>query len=121
MGIQDYKQYPDGRVCKYKIRICVRGDQQDHNFDYFDMYAPVVGWNTVHLLLILKATHILATKQVDYTLAFVQAKLNDKESLIYIEILQIFEKPRHVLHLKRSLYSMRQSPLNFYLLLKKGL
>ena len=24
------KSYPDGRIRKYKARICVRGDQQEH-------------------------------------------------------------------------------------------
>ena len=115
------KRYPDGRIRKYKAQICVRGDQQEHGFDYFDTYAPVVGWNTVRLLLILTATLGLATKQVDYTLAFVQAKLDEKEPPIYIEMPCMFEKPGHVMKLKRSLYGMKQSPLNFYLHLKKGL
>ena len=115
------KRYPDGRVRKYKARICVRGDQQEHGIDFFDTYAPVVGWNTVRLLLILTATLGLATKQVDYTLAFVQAKLDEKDPPIFIEMPRMFEKPGHILKLKRSLYGMRQSPLNFYLHLKRGL
>ena len=84
------KQYPDGWIHKYKARICVRGDKQEHGYDYFDTYAPVVRWNTVRLLLILTATLGLATNQVNYTLAFVQAKLDDKEPPIYIEMPRIF-------------------------------
>ena len=72
-------------------------------------------------MLILAATLGLATKQVDYTLAFVQAKLDPNEPPIFIEMPRMFEKPGHVLKLKRSLYGMKQSPLNFYLHLKKGL
>ena len=58
---------------------------------------------------------------MDYTLAFVQAKLDGKDPPIFIEMPRMFEKPGHVLKLKRSLYGMRQSPLNFYLHLKNGL
>mgnify|MGYP003551355284 FL=1 len=47
------KRYPDGRVRKLKARFCVRGDQQIRGVDFFDTYAPVVGWSTVRLLLIL--------------------------------------------------------------------
>ena len=116
------KQYPDCWIRKYKARICVQGDQQEHGYDYFDRYSPVVGWNTVRLFLILTATLGLATKQADYTLALVQAKLDEKVPPIYIEMSRLFEKKTgHVLGLKRSLYGMKQSPLNFYLHLKKGL
>ena len=68
------KRFPDGRTRKYKARICVCRDQQEHGFDYFDTYTPVVSWHTVRLLLILAAMLGLATKQVDYMLAFVQSK-----------------------------------------------
>ena len=34
---------------------------------------------------------------------------------------RMFEKPRHMLKLKRSLYGMKQSPLNFYPRIKNGL
>ena len=27
------KRFPDRRIQKYKARICVRGDQQEHGFD----------------------------------------------------------------------------------------
>ena len=114
------KRYPDGKIRKYKACICVRGDQQQHGYDFLETYAPVVQWSTVRLLLILSAILGLSTKQVDYTLAFLQAKLDEKDLPIFIEMPRMFKKKGHVLRLKRSLYGMRQSPLNFYLHLKKG-
>jgi hypothetical protein len=71
------KRFPDGRVQKLKARWCIRGDQQIEGVDFFDTYAPVVAWSTVRLLLILSVILGLATKQVDYTLAFVQANLKE--------------------------------------------
>ena len=115
------KRFPDGRIRKYKARICVRGNQQEHGFDYFDTYAPVVSWNTLRLLLVLTATLGLSTKQVAYTLAFVQEKLDPTDPPIFIEMPRMFEKPVHVLKLKRSLYGLRQLPLNFFMHLKRGL
>ena len=115
------KRYSDGGLRKFKARICVRGDQQEHGYDFFNTYAPVLSWNTVRLLLIRTAMLGLVTKQVDYTLAFVQAKLDPKDPPIYIEMPRMFERPGHILKLRRSLYGLRRSPLNFFLHLKSGL
>jgi Reverse transcriptase (RNA-dependent DNA polymerase) len=58
------------------------------------------------------------TKQVDYTLAFVQSDLNED---VYVRMAKGFERPGHVYKLKKSLYGLRQSPLNFFQHLKEGL
>jgi hypothetical protein len=71
------KRYPDGSVRKLKARLCARGDQQVHGVDYFDTYAPVVSWTTVRTLLTMSCLLGLETQQVDYTLAFCQAVLDD--------------------------------------------
>jgi len=112
------KRYPDGRVRKLKARWCVRGDQQLEGIDFFDTYAPVVSWSTVRLLLVLTVVLGLSTKQVDYTLAFVHAELKDE---VYVRMPKMFEKEGHVYRLKKSVYGLRQSPLNFFNTLKDGL
>ena len=60
----------------------------------------------------------LKTCQVDYTLAFVQAKAAPGT---YIEMPKLFEAPGKILELKRNLYGMCKAPRNFYKHLKKGL
>jgi len=69
------KRYPDGRIRKYKARFCVRGDKQVVGIDVFETYAPVVQWSSVRLCFILSTILGLASRQVDYTNAFVQAKV----------------------------------------------
>ena len=69
------KRYPDGLVKKLKACFCARGDRQIEGVNYFDTFAPVVNWTTVRLLLILTAQLGLATKQVDYTAAFIHADI----------------------------------------------
>ena len=112
------KRYPDGRVRKLKARWCVRGDQQIEGVDFFETYAPVVGWNTVRLLLILTVTLGLETKQVDFTLGFIHAQLTDE---VYVRMPRLYEKPGHVLKLKRSIYGLKQSPKNFFNRVKEGM
>jgi hypothetical protein len=70
------KRFPDGMICKFKARFCARGDRQIHGVDFFDTYAPVVSWTTVRLMLMLSLELGLATKQVDYTAAFVHAPID---------------------------------------------
>lgn len=105
------KRFPDGSVRKLKARFCVRGDQQIEGVDFFDTYAPVVSWTTVRFLLVLSVVLKLATKQVDYVSAFIQAHIHDD---VYVEMPRGFREPGKVLKLKRSLYGLRQSPRNFF-------
>lgn len=109
------KRYPDGRLRKHKARFCVRGDRQIEGVDYTEKYSPVVSWSTVRMLLTLSINQKLCTKQVDFSNAFVQAKLKSGEH-IYVEMPKGFEysdsnNERHVLKLKRSLYGLVQAPL----------
>lgn len=72
------------------------------------------------MLLILSATLGLATKQVDYTLAFAQAPLA-KGEVIFVEMPKGYEIEGKVYKLKKSIYGLHQGPINFYNHLKEGL
>ena len=50
-------------------------------------------------------------KQVDFTLAFVQAKADPGT---YIEMPRMFEKEGYILELKHNLYGQRDAPIKFY-------
>ena len=113
------KRYPDGSVKKLKARLCFRGDQQVEGVDFDDVYSPVVAWSTVRLLLILSIMYDWKTVQVDYTLAFVQAKM--KPGKLYTEMPRGFEIDGKILELKRNLYGQRDAPKNFFNYLKKNL
>jgi len=71
------KQQPDGDIYKHKRRIHVNGSQQCYGIDYWDMYTPIVQWSTIQLLFILATKLGLASQQIDYVQAFLQAKLDD--------------------------------------------
>ena len=112
------KRYPDGSLRKLKARICVRGDQQVMGVDVFDTFAPVISWSVVRLVLSLAVAFSWSTAQVDYANAFVQAKLDEP---VFIACPREYEVPGHVLLLKRSLYGLRESPLNWFNALCEGL
>jgi len=117
------KWYPDGRIRKYKARFCVRGDQQKFGFDYDETYAPVVQWSTVRMLLTLTMKLGLKTKQVDYSNAFVQAKIDGD---VYCELPEDFlvngaGSSEYVLKLERSLYGLKQAPRLWFKTFEKSL
>jgi hypothetical protein len=127
------KRFPDGLVRKLKARFCAMGCCQKENVDYFETFAPVVNWQTVRIMLAMSMLFGLATKQVDYTAAFVHAdidrdpnwdKMSDEErrkSGVFIQGPRGFATPGKVLKLKKSLYGLKQSPRNFYNFLKAKL
>lgn len=58
------KRFPDGLIKKMKARLCARGDLQQAGVHYHDtLYAPVVQWSTVRILLILECLLGLKSKQ----------------------------------------------------------
>ena len=61
----------------------------------------------------------LETKQVDYTAAFVHAPIGNKE--VYCQMPRGFSQPGKVLKLRKSLYGLRQSPINFFRFIKSKL
>ena len=105
------KRYPDGRIKKFKGRFCARGDRQIDGVDVFDTFAPVTNWMTIRLLLTLSSVLGLASRQVDYTAAFIHAPIDED---VFVEMPRGFTERGKVLKLKKSLYGLRQSPKNFF-------
>jgi Reverse transcriptase (RNA-dependent DNA polymerase) len=102
--------------------LCIQGDKEIENVHYWETYAPVVSWTTVQLLLILAAELELATRQVDYTAAFIHADVDTPpgfdemspedqyRSLQFAEMPRGFAEPGKVLRLKKNLYGKKAAP-----------
>jgi hypothetical protein len=121
------KQYPDGRVKKFKARFCARGDRQKEGVDYFETWAPVVQWSTVRIVMILAVKLNLISVQCDITAAFVHGRVPPSET-IYVHQPRGFHcgNGDEVLRLKRTLYGLKQSSRYFFQylterLIKRGL
>lgn len=103
------KRTPDGQVSKYKARYCVRGDLEDGEPETF---APVVAWSSVRLFLILALTLNWDTCSIDFSSAFVQAKLKDP---VWIHLPRGFQSEtvqgsKRCLKLIKSLYGLSVAP-----------
>ncbi len=103
------KHYPDGRVKKFKARFCARGDRQKEGINYFETWASVVQWSTVRIVMILGLKMELISVQCNITAAFIHGQVTET---IYVHQPQGFNcgKGDEVLHLKGTLYGLKQSP-----------
>ncbi len=78
---------------------------------YSETYAPVASWNTIRLLLSLKAVHNWHTRQLDYVLAFPQAPV-EKELYLYIPKgfdLEEGDTKCYVLKVHQNIYGQKQA------------
>ena len=119
------KRSPDGEITKYKARYCVRGDLEEGEPETF---APVVAWSSVRLFLVLSMTLNWDTCSIDFSSAFVQARLTNP---VWIHTPRGFRTEhqgdrRKCLKLVKSLYGLSVAPRLWFehvreALLKQGL
>jgi len=93
----------------YTARLVVKGYAQVFGRDYFDTYAPVLRYESLHLLLGLAVLLDLDIHQMDKDSAFLQA--NIEEQVYQPEGFVSPEHPYKVWKLIKSLYGLKQVPL----------
>lgn len=102
-----------GSVTKYKARITPKGFKQKYGVDYFEVFANTGKYKSLRVLLSIAAREDLELRQLDVPQAFTQAPLEED---VYMDMPEGFEVDGMVCRLKKSLYGLKQSPRNWYLL-----
>ena len=104
------KRTPDGAIKKFKARIVLRGDLQEH--DGRDNFSPVAAWSTVRTFLVISAVLNWVTTTVDFANAFVQSYLPDDEP-VWMHVPRGYTSTNgreYCLKLIKSLYGHRRAP-----------
>jgi hypothetical protein len=123
-----------GEITKYKARMCCRGGQTIKGVHYEDTFSPVVAWSTIRLMLTLSIVNGWHARQIDFVLAFPQAKVKTD---MYMQVPDKFEvqnskltlnkkapnpfKQDAVLKLIQNVYGLADASLTWHEHLKKGL
>ncbi|KAI3725112.1 hypothetical protein L1987_64887 [Smallanthus sonchifolius] len=66
-----------GNVDKYKARLVVKGYKQKYGIDYQDVFAPVIRFETVRLVLALAAQFGWPLHQMDVKSTFLNGTLKE--------------------------------------------
>ena len=108
------KKNPQGDVIKHKARLVVKGYSQRKGIYYEEVYAPVVRFETIRLLIALAALKKWQLHHLDVKSAFVNGEIS---GVIYVKQPEGFlvkGKEGHVLRLKKALYGLKQAPRAWY-------
>lgn len=103
----------NGAVAKYKARITPKGFKQKHGVDYFEVFANTGKYKTKRVVLQRAAACDMELRQYDVPQAFTQAELEEE---VYMDMPQGFQVDGMACRLKKSLYGLKQSPRNWYIL-----
>ena len=107
------KRAPDGTITKYKARWVLRGDLQDLDMD---TSADVVSWSSVRLFMVLSLKLGWVMKSIDFTNAFLHAKLPDNLPMFahlprgFYSNMKSITGERTVLRLRKSIYGTTVAP-----------
>jgi hypothetical protein len=105
-----YKYKADGTVERYKARLVARGDLQQPD-DYNELFAPVVRFDSLRILLAISASRKWTPRQLDVKTAFLYGHLKEE---IYMRLPLGSRIDGKVCKLKRCLYGLKQSPREWY-------
>ena len=110
-------------VYKWKARLNVHEGQQEHSVHYWDIYAPVVTWQTVCLFLILSLLLGWQSRQLDFVMAYPQAPT---EMPLYMWLPQGYQRrgmtrKTHALKLICNMYGQKQAGRVWNKFMDKGM
>ena len=104
------KRNADGTIARYKACLVVKGYEQWEGIDYDETFTPVAKFTTIRLLLALAAIYDMDIHQMDIVTAFLNGKLSEAE-VVYMKALDGSRLlPGMIVKLRRTLYSLKQSP-----------
>ncbi len=115
------KTDPVRGTTQYKARCVGRGFCQVNGLDYQETYSPVAKFNSILTLLTVAAHYDYEIHQLDYDAAFLNAQLKEE---VYIQPLGNLDPklpPNHVYKLHKTLYGLKQSSRERWLLLRDTL
>jgi hypothetical protein len=111
------KRDANGAITKYKARLVARGFSQQPGIDFEETYAPVGRLSSLRILLAIVATLDLECEQADVEGAYLNGNLDRPIYMHYPEGMAKSKSSHTCLLLKKTLYGLKQSGREWWLVL----
>ncbi|CAM8876419.1 unnamed protein product [Rhodiola kirilowii] len=95
---------------RFKARLVDKGFHQREGIDFNEIFAPVVKYKTLRLLIAMTAVYDWHIEQMDVKTAFLHGDLLETIHMCQLEGFVDKMKPDHVCLLRKSIYGLKQSP-----------
>jgi len=92
----------------------IRGFNQKKGADYFDTYSPVTKIATIRTLIALTSIHGLLVHQMDVKTTFLNGDLEEEIYMYQPDGCVVPGQESKVCKLRKSLYSLKQAPKQWY-------
>ncbi|KAF0695053.1 Aste57867_14111 [Aphanomyces stellatus] len=102
-----------GRFTKYKARLVIKSFLQRYGLDSLEIFAPVLRYNTLRLVLFLVACNSWKIRQMDVKTASLNVSLDDDTEI------NMAQPPNYVV--QKAIYGLKQAPRCWYLTLHQFL
>lgn len=104
------KHNPDGSIARHKTRLVARGLLQREGLEYSEMYAPVVGLETVRLVVAFGYKQVWSTFHLDVKSTFFNGPLDEVVHVTQPHGFVIQGEERKVYKLHKTLYGLKKIP-----------
>jgi hypothetical protein len=94
--IYKIKHAADGNIEKYKARFVARGFSQKERIDYDEIFAPVVRYTSIRIIISLAAVFGWKIHQMDVKIAFLNCEVEQEVCIEQPKGFTIHEKEYHV-------------------------
>ena len=102
-----------GHVARYKARLVVCGYRQKFGRDYTLTFAPVAHAASIRMVLAMAVSLKLCLRQFDVKTAFLYGDLPEDQRVYLLPPKGVNVPPGHVLALLKSMYGLKQAPLQW--------
>jgi hypothetical protein len=101
-------------VEKYKVRLVAKSYSQVEGIDFGEIFSLVSKLTSIRFLLCVVSTFDFEIEQMDVKTSFLHGDLEEKIYMKKPEGYAVKGKKEPVCKLKKSLYSLKQSPRTWY-------
>ena len=104
-----HKRDSTGKIVRYKARLVARGFSQREGIDYEEVFAPVVRYGSIRVLLAVANQHNMEVDQLDVKTAYLNGRIDSEVYMSQPDGFVDPQRPDAVCRIQRSLYGLKQS------------